>query len=154
MEISDDSRCFKDGGTFREISNFIWRPYSKFGKIFTTLQKTWMALRRQCFHKYLPQMGHILKDCPNAGTKTCYKCGGIGHILKDCPSRGWMKGEKDIFSFLKSVFWYYITLLLQQVWKEAKWSVCWSSFIVSGRLLWWNSVAEKLLVETICFSSL
>ena len=34
-----------------------------------------------------PQIGHIIKDCPNAGTKTCYKCGGIGHILKECPSR-------------------------------------------------------------------
>ena len=33
------------------------------------------------------EVGHIVKDCPNAGTKTCYKCGGIGHILRDCPSR-------------------------------------------------------------------
>ena len=40
------------------------------------------------------QVGHILKDCLNAGTKTCYKCGGIGHILKDCPNRGW-KGDDD-----------------------------------------------------------
>ena len=102
MEISDDSRCFKDGGTFGEISNFIWRPYSKFGRILTTFQKTWMALKTQFVFvvfstDIFPQMGHILKDCPNAGTKTCYKCGGIGHILKECPSRGWK--VRDIYFF-------------------------------------------------------
>ena len=33
------------------------------------------------------QVGHIVKDCPNLGTKTCYKCGGVGHILRDCPTK-------------------------------------------------------------------
>ena len=33
------------------------------------------------------KIGHIVKDCPNAGTKTCYKCGGVGHILRECPSK-------------------------------------------------------------------
>ena len=33
---------------------------------------------------------------------------------------------------------------------EGKWSVCWSRFIVSGRLLWWNFSWRKSVGDTIC----
>ena len=57
-------------------------------------------------------------------------------------SKQGLKGENRY-----RIFCFHIMLLLHQVWK---WSVCLSRFIVSGRLLWWNLVAENLVGDTIC----
>ena len=141
MEISDDSRCFKDGGTFGEISNFICLlPYSKFGKIFTTFQKTWIILVAFATIVSSPDGPHTegLPECRDEDLLQVRR----NRTHSQGMSKQGLKGENRY-----RIFCFHIMLLLHQVWK---WSVCLSRFIVSGRLLWWNLVAENLVGDTIC----